>query len=208
MSDMNLVTLTQTTSAAAEAYRTLRTNLLFAGMDAPLKTVLIASPDDATDAATTLANPAVTLAQSERRVLAVDANLRAPSLHALFELPNNAGLADLLTQAAPDAPSIRPTQVPGLSVLTSGQATPNAADLLSSGRMDAVLKQLANMCDIVLVCAPPLTAYSDAAVLASKVDGTLLAVRAGKTRRDEAQKAKDTLARAHARLLGAVLLNA
>jgi len=207
---INLVTLAQPASAAAEAYRTLRTNVLFSALDAPLKTVLVASPDDALDAATTLANLAVMLAQSQRKVLAVDANLRDPMLHTLFELANNAGLAEVLTQttlAAAQA-AIRPTGVAGLSVLPGGPASTSAADLLSSSQMDAVLAQLAGMCDMVLVCAPPLRGYSDAAVLAAKVDGTLLAMRSGKTRRDDAERAKEMLTRAHARLLGAVLLDA
>ncbi len=203
---MNLVTLTQPASAAAEAYRTLRTNLFFAAFDAPLKTILVVSPDNATDAATVVANLAVTLAQSERRVIAVDVNFREPALHSIFEVPNNAGLSDMLANAT--EPRIVTTKVPGLSVLTTGAASANTADVLSSARMDSALEKIADLCDVVVLCAPPLSAYSDAAVIAAKVQGTLLAVRAGKTRRDNAQKAKDILARAHARLLGAVMLGA
>ena len=208
---MNLVTLTQPSSAAAEAYRTLRTNLFFATLDAELKTILVASPDDATEAATVLANLAVTLAQSERRVIAVDANLRQPTLHSVFEVPNNIGLSDalkIISTPNGNEPHLAQTAVPGLSVLTSGAAVPNAADLLSSGRMEAALLKIASLCDVVLVCAPALNEVSDAAILASKIDGTLLAVHAGKTRRESAQHAKEILSRAHARLLGAVLLSA
>lgn len=204
---MNLVTLTQPASAAAEAYRTLRTNLFFAALDAPIKTILVASPDTAADAASTLANLAVSLAQSERRVIVVDADLRQPSLHAVFEVPNNAGLSDALALGNNGhEPHLAPTAINGLSVLTSGATVSNASDLLSSNRMDALLAKLASQCDVVLVTAPPLVINSDAAVIASKVDGALLAVRSGKTRRDNAQKAKDILSRAHARVLGAVLM--
>ncbi len=203
---MNLVTLTQPASAAAEAYRTLRANLFFAALDAPLKTILVVSPDNAADAAIVVANLAVTLAQSERRVIVVDVNLREPVLQAIFEVPNNVGLSDMLASA--NEPRIVATKVPGLSILPTGATSANTADVLSSARMDGVLEKIAGMCDVVLLCAPPLSAYSDAAVIAAKAQGTLLAVRAGKTRRDNAQKAKDILARAHARLLGAVMLGA
>jgi non-specific protein-tyrosine kinase len=208
---MNLVTLNQPASAAAEAYRTLRTNLHFAALEKPIKTLLIATPDANTSATAVLANLAVALAQSEKRVIAVDANLREPSLHALFDLPNGPGLADVLANSnGASDPQLRATSVPGLSVVTGGAAPTIANDAISSKRMRAVIDKLSGLTDvdIVLFAAPPLTAYSDGAVLASEVDGTLLVVGAGKTRRENAQKAKDILERAHARLVGAVLLNA
>lgn len=205
---MNLVTLTQPTSATAEAYRTLRTNLHFATLEQPIKTLLIAAPDANTSATTVLANLAVALAQSEKRVIAVDANLREPSLHTLFDLPSGPGLADALANNDASELQLRATNVPGLSVLTSGTAPAIANDAISSNRMRMVINKLSGQADIVLFAAPPLTAYSDGAVLASKVDGALLVVGAGKTRRENAQKAKDILERAHARLIGAVLLNA
>lgn len=205
---MNLVTLTQPTSATAEAYRTLRTNLHFATLEQPIKTLLIAAPDTNTNAATVLANLAVALAQSEKRVIAVDANLREPSLHTLFDLPSGPGLADVLANNDASKLQLRVTNVPGLSVLMGGAATAIANDAISSNRMRAVIDKLSSQADVVLFAAPPLTAYSDGAVLASKVDGALLVVGAGKTRRENAQKAKNILERAHARLIGAVLLNA
>lgn len=208
---MNLVTLNQPASAAAEAYRTLRTNLHFATLEQPIKTLLIAAPDANTSATAVLANLAVALAQSEKRVIAVDANLREPSLHTQFDLPNGPGLADVLANANSNGasdPHLRATSVPGLSVLTGGAVPTIANDAISSNRMRAVIDKLSGLTDVVLFAAPPLTAYSDGAVLASKVDGTLLVVGAGKTRRENAQKAKDILERAHARLIGAVLLNA
>jgi non-specific protein-tyrosine kinase len=202
---MDLVTVTQPASAAAEAYRTLRTNVHFAALDAPLKTILVASADDAATAALVLANLAVSVAQSGKRVIAVDADLRGPALHTLFDLPNAGGLADALTGASAD-PALHPGGVDGLSVLTAGAARDHAPDALSSDRMSQVLDTLTQRADVVLFCAPAVNAYSDAAVLASRVDGTLLVVSAGKTRRDSAEKAKDILTRAHARMIGAVML--
>lgn len=204
---MNLVTVTQPASAAAEAYRTLRTNVHFASLEAALKTVLVASADSARSAALVMANLGVSLAQSGKRVIAVDANLREPSLHELFDLPNAAGLADALQNGAPQ-PALQPSGIEGLHVLSAGAASDRANDALSSDRMVALIASLTQRADVVLFCAPAVTAYSDGAVLASRVDGTLLVVDTGKTRRDNAERAKDILARAHGRVIGAVMLGA
>lgn len=207
---MNLITLTDPKSPVAEAYRTLRTNLHFAMLDAPLRTLLVASPDSGQSATKVLANLAVTLAQGGRRVIAVDADLREPALHTAFDMPNATGLADWLDSGANGSgePPLRPTSLPNLSLLTSGTPPAIPADLISSARMTHAIERLADMADLVLFGAPPLGQVSDAAVLASRVDGVLLVVEAGKTRRDHAQQAKEILARAHARLIGAVMLGA
>jgi non-specific protein-tyrosine kinase len=107
---------------------------------------------------------------------------------------------------APGEPHIQPTAVEGLSVLAAGTDGEHATDALSSERMQRVVADLAQRADVVLFLAPAVTVYSDAAVLASRVDGALLVVNAGKTRRDSAEKAKAILTRAHARLIGAVML--
>ncbi len=205
---MNLITLTEPKSPAAEAYRTLRTNLHFAMLDAPLRTLLVASPDSSRAAAKVLANLAVTLAQGGKRVIAVDADLREPALHVSFDLSNATGLADWLASGLNGASELRlhATTLPNLSVLTSGTPPAIPADLVSSDHMTRAIEHLTGMADLVLFNAPALGQFSDGAVLASRVDGVLLVVEAGKTRRDSAQRAKDILARAHARLIGVVML--
>jgi non-specific protein-tyrosine kinase len=202
---MNLVTLNAPSSPAAEAYRTLRSNLFFASLDKPIKTLVMVSPDASTDVATAIANLAVSMAQSERKVIVVDANLRMPSLHKVFGMPNDAGLIDLLNEGGSE-PILNATEVDGLRVMTAGAPIGTASDALSSQRMDQAIARIAGMADVALFAAPPVTLYSDAAVLSLKVDGALLVVGAGKTRRDSAQKARDILARAHANLIGAVML--
>ncbi len=207
---MNLITLTEPKSPAAEAYRTLRTNLHFAMLDAPMRTLLVASPDSGRNAAKVLANLGVTLAQAGKRTIAVDADLREPALHIAFSVPNATGLADWLAGGANGLgePPLRSTSLPNLSLLTSGTPPAIPADLISSDRMTYAIERLASMADLVLFNAPPLGWVSDAAVLASRVDGVLLVIEAGKTRLDRAQQAKDILARAHARVIGAVMLGA
>jgi capsular exopolysaccharide synthesis family protein len=204
---MSLVTLSQPNAAAAEAYRTLRTNLHFAALDAPLASIVIASPDIAAASADAVANLAVVCAQSERRVIAIDANLRQPQLHERFGLTNSAGVIEALLSTVPgSAPALQNTTVPGLRVLTAGTAPAVASDAVSSTRMVALIAALREQADLVLINAAPVAAFSDAAILAAAADGAVLVVSRNKTRRDALQTARDAFARAKARLVGAVLV--
>jgi len=205
---MNLVTLTDPQSKAAEAYRSLRTNLHFAMLEAPLRTLLVVAPNPSHSASLVVANLAVTLAQIGRRVIAADADFYAPALHQAFNAPHAPGLADWLADlTATSQPPLQATALPDLRLLTSGTQPAIPADLISSDRMTQAIARLGEMTDLVLFSAPPLGAHSEAAILASRVDGALLVVEAGKTRRDSAQKARDILARARARILGVVMLS-
>ena len=206
---MNLITLSDPQSAAAEAYRTLRTNLYFASLEAPIKTIAVTSPAAGEDKSTVLANLAIIMAQSDKKVIAVDADLRHPALHTIFGLPNDRGLANLLLSETEEIKTLlSPTSVPGLSVLTSGALQSNPPDLLNSGRMTSAIQALSGMADIVLFDTAPMVVVSDTAILASHVDGVLLVVHIGKTRREHAKQARELLTRAHARLLGAIMVNA
>jgi len=205
----NLVTLTNPQGAAAEAYRTLRTNLTFAALDRPLETLLVTSAAAGEDKSTVLANLAVAMAQSERRTILVDADLRHPSLHEVFGVSNERGLTTMMIdQAAAGDPPLVALGVENLWLLPSGPLPPNPADLLGSSRMDAALTRLKSQADIVLLDAPPVILVTDAAVLSTKVDGVLLVVAAGRTRRDQARQARTLLDRARAHVVGAVLSNA
>lgn len=203
---MNLITVLHPASPAAEAYRTLRTNLHFASLEQPVKTLLMTAPETGDGKSLVVANLAVVFAQAERRVVVVDADLRTPVQHTLFGLDNARGLSSVLSGAV-DAPPVQPTALPNLKVLTSGPLPGNPSDLVYSGRMSQALAVIAKDADIVLIDTPALGAVSDSAILASQVDGALLVISAGKTRREHAQAAKETLVRARARVLGAVMLN-
>ncbi|MBK9713717.1 MAG: CpsD/CapB family tyrosine-protein kinase [Kouleothrix sp.] len=203
-----LIALRDPRSPAAEAYRTLRTNLQFSSLDKPLHTLLATSSAPDEGKSTTLANLAVTIAQSEQRVILVDCDLRRPTLHALFELPNEAGLTSMILSPE-DAPiPLQETGVPGLSLLTSGPLPPRPADILGSRRMEAVIARLRAEADIVLFDTPPVVAVTDAAVLATRVDGVLLVFQAGKTSRDRARQARQILEKVKANIVGVVLNNA
>lgn len=209
-----LVAFTQPKSAAAEAYKSLRTNIQFSSPDNPVHSVLATStsPDDGKS--TTVANLAITFAAAGLPTVLVDADLRRPHLHRVFGLSNDAGLSTWVSEAARSSGESRPavplqdTQVPNLRVLTSGPVPPNPAEILASARMAELIEILRGEAEYVLFDTPPIIAVTDAAVLAPRVDGVLLVINAGKTRRDLAIKARDMLQQVNARILGVVLNNA
>ncbi len=204
---MTLVTITDPRSPASEAYRTLRTNLSFYSLDKPLRTLVVTSPAAGEGKSTTIANLAVTMAQSGRRTILVDTDLRRPTLHELFGAQMSPGLTDAIMAEAGDLP-LRKTEVENLWLLSSGSKPPNPADMLGAARMEQIIAQLAEQADIVLFDAPPVMAAADAAILGARVDGVLLVIQAGKTRRDQAERARETLEKSRAHVVGAALTNA
>ena len=205
----SIITLTDPTSPAAEAYRSLRINLEFAGVDEPLRTLLVTSSGPGEGKSTAVANLAVAMSDGERDVILVDADLRRPSQHELFGLSNEQGLSDMFRDdSAFNNPPLQSIPNSTLKVLTSGTLPPIPSQLLAAHKMDEVITRLAEQADMVLFDAPPVVAVTDASLLASKVDGVLLVVKAGNTRRDHVHSAKDRLEKVNARLVGAVLLNA
>lgn len=207
--DSNLITLRDPRSSAAEAYRALRMNLAFTSLDQALSMFVVASPAAADMDTDVAANVAVVMAQAGQTVTLVDADLRRPRLHMLFEVPQEPGVTTVLLGQVEDAElPLLSTEVPGLSLLPSGALPPNPADILGSNRMRALLLRLRDLSDVVILQAPPVTVAVDASVLAVQTDGLLLAVRAGHTRRDRIDQAKDILERFRVRLLGAVMTDA
>ncbi len=205
----DLITLTDPRNPAAEAYRTLRTNLTFTALDNPIETLLVTSSAPDEDKSTVLANLAVTMAQGERRTILVDADLRRPSLHEIFDVTNDQGLTSMIVEETTlDNPPLLKVGIKNLWLLPSGPLPPNPAGILGSRKMEQVIAALKEHADVVLFDAPPVVAVTDAAVLGTKVDGVLLVVRAGRTRREHAQRAKELLERVHVRIVGAVLNDA
>ncbi len=205
--NMTLVTITDPRSPASEAYRTLRTNLSFYSLDKPLRTLVVTSPSAGEGKSTTIANLAVTYAQSGRRTILVDCDLRRPNLHEVFGLDASPGLTNLVMEEISDLP-LQQTAVENLWLLSSGAKPPNPADMLGASRMDQIIELLAERADIVLFDAPPVTVAADATILGAKVDGVLLVIQAGKTRRDRSERARELLEKARIRIVGATLTNA
>ena len=203
-----LITISEPRSPISEAYRTLRTNLDFAGLDRALKTLVVTSAGVGEGKSTTLSNLAVVSAQTGRKVILVGADLRRPRLHQIFGLDNQAGLTTMLMDDSSLAtPPLQESGIEGMRILTSGPLPPNPAELMGSRRMEEVIAALAEWADQVFFDAPPVVAVTDAAVLATKVDGVLLVVSAGKTRREYARTAVQRLEQINARLVGTVLTN-
>jgi capsular exopolysaccharide synthesis family protein len=205
----DLITLTDPRNPAAEAYRTLRTNLTFTALDKPIETLIVTSAAPDEDKSTVLANLAVTMAQGERHTILVDADLRRPGLHEIFGVGNDRGLTTMIVEETTlDDPPLIDVGVDNLWLVPSGPLPPNPADILGSHKMEQVIATLKARADVVLFDAPPVVAVTDAAVLGTKVDGVLLVVCAGRTRREHAQRAKELLERVHVRIVGAVLNDA
>jgi non-specific protein-tyrosine kinase len=204
---MSLVTITDPRSPVSEAYRSLRTNLSFYSLDKPLRSLVVTSPSASEGKSTALANLAVTMAQSGRRTILVDCDLRRPSQHELFGLAGSPGLTNLMLGEVSETP-LQKTSVDNLWLLAAGPTPPNPADLLGAARIDEIIAGLKERADIVLFDAPPVVAVTDAAILGGKVDGVLLVIEAGTTRRDLSERAKELLEQAKVRVVGVALTNA
>lgn len=203
-----LIILSDPRSPAAEAYRTLRTSVLFSSLDSPLRTLLVTGAGAGEGSSAISCNLAVAFAQAGTKAILVDGDLRRPSVHEAFGLANDKGLTTALLDDTGGELPLQPTSVPNLQLLTAGPLPPNPADLLGTQRMQRLIQALSASADLVLFVSPPAGYVADAAVLASKADGVILVISAGKTRREVAMRAKALLEKANARILGVVLDNA
>ena len=192
-------------SPAAEAYRAIRTSVQFATMDRPGQVLLVTSPNAGDGKSTTAANLAVTMASAGKRVVLVDADLRKPSLHQVFNLENRVGLTSALLSGNGMRSCIMPSGFDNLSVLTSGPLPPNPSELLSSSRMRGLMEAMRREADVVILDSPPALVVTDATLLAALADATILVAEAGRTRSAALRRAVDGLSRATDRLLGVIL---
>ena len=203
----SLVTLAEPRSPGAEAYRTLRTNIQFYSLDDPVRSVLVTSASAQEGKSTTIANLAVTFAQAGQQVILVDSDLRRPALHTHFGVKMSPGLSNVVRDDSDPIAALQATSVPGLRLLASGELPPNPSELIGAQRMERIISNLRQEADIVLFDSPPIVAVTDAAILSRKVDGVVLVVSIGRTKRDHAVKAREILETAKVRVLGAVLNN-
>lgn len=202
---VSLITLVDPSSPVSEQYRTIRTNIQFASSaDEQLKTLVVTSSGPSEGKSTTSANLATVFAKSGQKVLLVDADMRKPTVHKTFLLNNQEGLSTVLTTKKNIVEIAQSSAIENLTVLTSGTKAPNPSELLGSQKMNKIMDEARNNYDIVIFDMPPVVTVTDAQIMASKADGTLLVVREGKTRKDDLQKAKELLTMVKARLLGVV----
>lgn len=225
--ESKLIALTEPRSPITEAYRELRTNLQFSALDLPLKTILVTSSSPGEGKSITAANLAIVMAQGGYSVLLLDADLRRPVLHKLFNLNNGRGLTTWLVGAETrlsELPGLgsgwmqnstlptedlktfsQATRVAGLRVVTAGGLPPNPAEVLGSERMRQFLSEAQQAFDVVIVDSPPCGAVTDPVVLSQAVDGVLLVLDAHRTARQAARRASENLRNVNARLVGMVI---
>lgn len=201
-----LITARSAGSPVAEAFRMLRTNIEFAEVDRAIRTMLVTSGASSEGKSTTTANLAVTMAQTGRRVVLVDMDLREPILHQIFKVQNGRGITTALLH--PDesiGDYLLPTGVENLSLIPSGPLPSNPAELLGSRRMAELIANLKEHADLIIFDSSPILLLADATLLARHCDAALLVARAGKTRVESLARARDQLAQSGVRLLGVVL---
>lgn len=201
----DLVTVTNVRSASAEAYRTLRTNLIFSQSVQALRTIVVTSASPGEGKTTTAANLAVSFAHYGMRVLVIDCDLRRGRLHKIFDIAREPGITELVLGHEEYDAVTRETSVTGLYLIPSGNLPPNPSELLGADRMRKALAALSEAFDLIVLDTPPLLAASDAAILATLSDGVVMVLRAGFTESEAAKQAIQQLNSVGARVVGAVL---
>ncbi|MCA9960280.1 MAG: polysaccharide biosynthesis tyrosine autokinase [Anaerolineales bacterium] len=210
-----LVTISHPRAPVSEAFRILRTGIQYTSVDNPNRSLLITSSIPGEGKSTTSANLAVVLAQAGFNVLLIDSDLRLPSQHEMFDLPNKRGLTNLLLDF--DATkreeeirllindSVQSTRVEGLQLLTSGLIPPNPSELLGSKKMKMLLDALLKQYDYVIFDSPPVLSVTDAVILSTQVDAALLVIRANKSRKGQLKQSVKQLGEVRTNLIGCVL---
>jgi capsular exopolysaccharide synthesis family protein len=187
-----------------EGYRSLRTNLEFASVDNPLKILLVTSAETESGKSFVASNLAAIIAQAEKKVILVDADMRRPNVHNFFELSNDYGLSDIFRGKLSVDDAIKEWQDGQVSVITAGNTPPNSSELLGSKKMSQILVELAERADFVVVDGPPFV-VADASILASKVDGVLVVIRSGYTHEPSVKSMMAQIQRSGARVVGVAL---
>lgn len=201
----HLITKLNPKSPISEQFRTLRTNLQFSAVDEPIRSIIVTSAGPGAGKSNTSANLAVVYAQQNMKVLLVDGDMRKPTVHYTFRLANLRGLSNVLVSESKLEDAIEQTDVTNLHVLSSGPVPPNPSELLASRRMKDVLNQMKTFYDVIIFDTPPALVVTDAKVLLSIVDGSIMVIRSGQTNMEDAKRAINVLDDSPAKFLGAVL---
>ena len=175
MEKINLTAYTDPKSPVSEAYRTIRTNLQFAGVDKPLKTILLTSATPNEGKSTVIASLAIVMAQAGHKVVLLDCDFRNPTQHKMFGLPNK-GLSNCVATDGDYHEILQHIDQENLDILTSGPVAPNPSEILMSHKMSTLLERLKEEYDYVLIDKPPVMLVTDAAAISSKVDGIIMVV--------------------------------
>ncbi len=204
----SLVTLDHPRSPVAEAFRNIRMNLKYMTVDHKLKTLLVTSANESEGKSTMAANLAIVLARGGQNTVLIDGDLRLPKVNRLFNLSNNRGLSELFIDSDLDFAEVtQQSDVPGLSIITSGAKPPNPSELLDTNRAREIIAKLTETADVVVIDSPPLLAVTDAVALSQYVDGVVVTVRVTKTKGGMLKTALERLQRVNANLLGVLMVD-
>lgn len=201
----DLLTLYNPNSVASESFKTIRTSLLLSFPEAPPGTILVTSSRPGEGKTFVATNLAISLAQLDRKVVLVDADMRNPRVHRIWRMRNDTGLSRFLTSDIAPGEVTRPSKIKGLSLITSGTKTPRPAELLSSKRLDQLLELLRGQYDHVIVDSPPIMPVADSLILSARMQCVVFVIHGGVTPRDVVNMAKQKLAKSDAVMAGVVL---
>lgn len=199
------MTLDNPKSHISEAYKTIRTNIKFSSNGNKIKTIVITSPSPDEGKTTTAINLAVTMAQAGSKTIILDCDMRNPKIHRIFKLSNASGLSDYLIGEIEYEQVVQNTGVENLYLLSAGTRPPNPAELLTTEKMLALIKEISREFEYIIIDTPPILIFTDAQILSNYADGSIIIIAAGETEREDLVKARELLKRIDVRILGVVL---
>lgn len=203
--ERKLYTFEKPKASISEAFRMLRTNLMYTNIDKKMNLIQVTSTGPVEGKSTTLSNLAVTLAQTGKKILILDCDLRRPTQHEIFKVSNQKGITNYLTEYCSFEEAVLETQIPNLYVIPSGPLPPNPAELLDSKSMESLLNRVQEHFDLILVDSPPVMAVADPLILGPKCDGVILVVRSAQTKIQMLKETREALEKAQVNLIGVVL---
>lgn len=195
-------------SIPAESYRTLRTNIKYSSFDDRMKRILVTSSEPGEGKSTTSGNIALSFSQEDKKVVIIDCDLRKPTVHKKFNISNQKGLSDAIIKKDTLGNTMKEyvySYNKNLDIIPAGKIPPNPSEMLSSRAMEELLKILDSEYDYIILDSPPVHAVTDAQILSTKVDGVVLVVRAGKTKKESVIAAKASLEKVNAKIIGTVI---
>lgn len=205
--ERKLITHLLPKSTISEQYRMIRSNIMFSGIDKEIKRIVVTSAAPSAGKSTTAANIAVAYAQAGKRVLLIDGDLRKPTVQYTFETKNVFGLSNLITDQIKLEQAIQNTMVENLSIMTSGPIPPNPSELLASSKFEELIDSLQEYFDFIVIDTPPILAVTDAVIMSTIVEGTILVTNVETNNKQHLIKAKDMLEKSDSNILGVVLNN-
>jgi len=204
MEKLNIITHENPKSPIAEAYRTLRTNIQFSSLDKALRSIVVTSSGSGEGKSTVMSNLAITMAESGKKVILIDCDLRKPSIHKKMGITNAVGLTNILVQNVKKEDCMIKTTVNNLFIITSGPVPPNPAELLGTKKMQGFLEELKSEFDLVLIDAPPVLAVTDAQILSTLVDGVVFVASYGEAQKTAVADSKQLIDKVGGKVLGIV----